>query len=291
MIELPVGRPVELPGRGVTRVLEASGPAGAPTVVLIHGLSLTAEANWFGVFPVLARHFRVVALDLRGHGRGIPARPVFRLEDCADDVAALATVMRLDRFIAVGYSMGGLVAQLLWRRHRGDVAGLVLCSTSRNFLGSTADWLTALAWSAMRPLAEVSPVWHLLGAQGVGDNLVGHIENDALRRWVHAEMGRTSLATVAAAVEVGSRFSSHDWIGQVDVPTTVLVTTLDRIVHPVRQRKLAAAIPGAVVHEVQADHGVFLSAPAAFGQAVLEACLSVSARIPVGIRGVTDESA
>ena len=106
-------RLVELPGRGVTRVWECPGPRGAETLMLIHGVTFTAELNWGQVFAPLAPHFRVVAIDLRGHGDGISAGARFRLEDCADDIAALAQVLGIGRFIAVGYSMGGMVAQLL----------------------------------------------------------------------------------------------------------------------------------------------------------------------------------
>ena len=106
----PRTRLVELPGRGVTRVWECTGPRGAETLMLIHGVTFTAELNWGKIFAPLSRHFRVVAIDLRGHGDGISVGSRFRLEDCADDVAALAQVLGIGRFIAVGYSMGGMVA-------------------------------------------------------------------------------------------------------------------------------------------------------------------------------------
>jgi len=63
----------------------------------------------------------------------------------ADDVAALADVPAVDSFIAVGYSMGGMVAQLVYRRHSPMTSGLVLCATARNVLGSSAEKLAALA--------------------------------------------------------------------------------------------------------------------------------------------------
>ena len=53
------------------------------------------------------------------------------------------------------------------------------------------------------------------------------------------------------AAEALTRFSSHDWIGDVSVPTSVVVTTLDELVPVVRQRKLAASIPGAEIFEVE----------------------------------------
>ena len=98
----PRTRLVELPGRGVTRVWECPGPPGAPTLMLIHGVTFTAELNWGRVFAPLAPHFRVVASDLRGHGDGIRTGARFRLEDCADDIAALAQVLGVGRFVAVG---------------------------------------------------------------------------------------------------------------------------------------------------------------------------------------------
>src|ERR1700691_4701922 len=91
--------------------------------MLIHGVTVTAELNWGKVFAPLARHFRVVAADLRGHGDGIRLRSAFRLEDCADDFAALAAALDIPRFTAVGYSMGGMVAQLLYKRHPSRVSG------------------------------------------------------------------------------------------------------------------------------------------------------------------------
>ena len=75
----------------------------------------------------------MVALDHRGHGRGIRSRRPFHLEDCADDVAALTRELRLGPVTAVGYSMGGPIAQLLWRRHPEVVDGLVLCATAARF--------------------------------------------------------------------------------------------------------------------------------------------------------------
>jgi 3-oxoadipate enol-lactonase len=269
----PVTRLVELPGRGVTRMWECAGPPGGETLMLIHGLACTAELNWGKVFAPLAAHFRVVAADLRGHGDGIRAGSRFRLEDCADDVAALAAVLGTGKFTAVGYSMGGMVAQLVYRRHASLLSGLVLCSTAGN-VGSLAQELAAFALPAAAGL-RWNPVLQLVSAEVLGSALLGPIEDQAAASWARAQLGRTTLVSAVSAIQAVCQFSSDGWISQVDIPTAVVVTTRDRIVPAGRQLALARAIPGASVHEVDADHAVCITAPQVFARTLLEACWSV----------------
>ncbi|MBO0728737.1 MAG: alpha/beta hydrolase, partial [Acidimicrobiaceae bacterium] len=134
---LPRGRFVEVPARGRVWVWDhpcqpKSGEAAepSPTVLLLHGWTSTAALNWFRCFGPLSREFRVVAPDQRGHGRGIRSWRPFRLEDCADDMAALVRALGTGPVILAGYSMGGPIAQLVWRRHPDVVRGMVLCATS-----------------------------------------------------------------------------------------------------------------------------------------------------------------
>ena len=87
--------------------------------------------------------------------------------------------------------------------------------------------------------------------------------------------GDTSMATVAAAVTSVGKFTSHNWIGDVDVPVAVLVTTRDSVVPTSRQMKLAHAIPHATVINVEGDHGVFVATPRLFADKILEACRAV----------------
>ncbi|MEN3316482.1 MAG: hypothetical protein V7605_2716, partial [Acidimicrobiaceae bacterium] len=117
--ELPPGHTVDLPGRGPAFIREAGGPPGAPTVMLLHGLTASTDLNWFESFSALAAWFRVIAVDHRGYGRGLPAAAGggFSLEDCADEAVAVADALGVRSFVPVGYSLGGAVAQLVWRRH------------------------------------------------------------------------------------------------------------------------------------------------------------------------------
>ena len=271
----PVTRMVELPGRGVTRVWECAGPRGAGTLMLIHGVACTAELNWGKVLAPLGCHFRVIAADLRGHGDGISTGLRFRLEDCADDIAALAQALDIRSFVAVGYSMGGIIAQLLYRRHRTLVSGLVLCATAGNVLGSPAEKLAALTLPAAAAAMWWNPVLRLASAEVLGMALLGPVDDPATADWARAQLRRTRLAAAVSAVQAVCEFTSDGWIGQVDVPTAVVVTGRDRIVPASRQLKLAHAVPGASVHEVDADHAVCITAPEVFAPVLLQACWSV----------------
>ncbi|MCU1449997.1 MAG: putative hydrolase [Acidimicrobiales bacterium] len=245
-------------------------------VVLLHGLGATADLNWFPSFDALGRHFRVLALDHRGHGRGIRVGARFRLADCADDAAALADVMGVDRFIAAGYSMGGPIAQLTWYRHRERVAGLVLCATSRNFRGGPGERVAFGLLPGLAAAAGVAP--SAVRQQLMRRFVSASLDDPPARQWAMRELRRSDPATLAAAAAALGRFSSHEWIGDVDVPTAVVLTTRDQAVPPHRQQKLAEAIPGATVHPVDGDHLVCAMGAHRFVPVLVRACLEVAER-------------
>jgi pimeloyl-ACP methyl ester carboxylesterase len=276
-VSRPPGRTVDVPGRGSTFVYEMEGPPDAPVLFLVHGLVASAQLNWFPAFPVLADRYRVVATDVRGHGRGFPAGNRFRLADCADDMVAVADALGIERFIPVGYSLGGPIAQLVWHRHRERVEGLVLAATSRNFGGT----LRERTWYRMVPgiVAGVRLIGRVRGG-GREPEDVELGEDALLSRWAVEELRRVSPTVALQAMSTMGRFSSHDWIGDIDVPTAVVVTTKDRFIAPTRQMKLANAIPGATMHPVHAGHAACVLAYRRFVPALVEACQSVVDRLP-----------
>jgi 3-oxoadipate enol-lactonase len=271
-----VVRTVQTRDRGRITVWDTAGPAGAPTLVLLHGVTLDAEVNFGCAVPALSRHYRVLAFDLRGHGAGPAVRAPYRLEDCADDVAAVVRALQVGPVVPVGYSMGGMVAQAFWQRHRELTAGLVLCATARNVSGSFLEQLTAMTMPfVVGAVGWIPPVFpmraDLVGAQLLGDGL-----DPRVRRAVLAQMQRMPLVTALAAMQAVCHFSSHRWIGDVDVPAAVLVTRHDQVVPPSRQMRLARALPSAAVVEIDGGHDVFLATPRAFAHALTDACLAAS---------------
>jgi 3-oxoadipate enol-lactonase len=84
------------------------GPEDAPVVVLIHAIG-TSLQMWAPQVPVFSRDFRVVSVDLRGHGRSpVPPGP-YRMADLADDVVTLLDQLGIERASVCGLSLGGMV--------------------------------------------------------------------------------------------------------------------------------------------------------------------------------------
>lgn len=279
---LPPGRIVNVEGRGEMLVREIEGGGGgahAPTIVLAHGWTLSADLNWFsGVYGVAGRYGRVVAPDLRGHGRGLRSEEVFTLERAADDLAALIRHLGAGPAVVVGYSMGGSVAVLCAERHPDCVAGLVLAATALQW--RTSVW-ERVVWSA---LAAAEWAFRLPTPKAVANRYLRH----AVARspdlapycgWVKAEMRRGDPVDIGAAGRSLSTMDARELAPRIRVPTAVVVTAHDRLIRGHRQRQLAEAIPGAALVELDAAHNGWLVRPELFSAAIDGALRLVTDRL------------
>lgn len=249
---LPPGRVINLPGRGEVFVRDSGGAPADPAVLLLHGWTASADLNFFAAYACLAESYRVIALDLRGHGRGMRSTEPFSLEDCADDAAALLGQLEADNVIVVGYSMGGPVGLLLARRHPGRVKALVMQATALEWNRTTRERM----------------VWRLLSVLELGLRLgtgAGFVERvlrqaieeapelDVYRPWLAAEFRRGLARELADAGRALSRYDARPWAGQLGLPAATLITTRDQLVRPSKQRELAEALRAHVI-DVDADH-------------------------------------
>jgi 3-oxoadipate enol-lactonase len=273
--DLPPGAAMELPGRGTTFVRSIAGPPGAPTVLLLHGWTATADLNWFRCYEPLGERYRVVALDHRGHGRGLRSRKAFRLEDCADDALAVCDVLGIERVIPVGYSMGGPIAQLIWRRHAERVRGLVLCATAPYFSRSRGERLGFLGLSGLATLARLTPSQ---ARQWLTDQVYLQRKSDQWEPWAIQEASMHDWKTVLQAGSAIGAFSSRDWLGEIDVPTSVVITMGDTVVPVRRQVRLFEGIHRAEAFRVDSDHDGVVSRYQRFVPMLLRACDSVIER-------------
>jgi 3-oxoadipate enol-lactonase len=233
---IPHGRVIELSNRGSTYVVDSGPTAGGPTFVLLHSLACTGLLTWYPSLEMMRRFGRVVVFDQRWHGSGI-ASPRFQLEDCADDVAALADELGIETFIPVGFSMGSLVAQQVWRRHRERVDALVLCAAAATFGRATHERLATGVFASLLEAFGPQP--------GRPDparlSVVGDIVmNDRL--WALGQFRATSYGAMMLALAEITRFDSTRWIADIDVPTSVLIPLRDWVIPPQHQRWVAEQI-------------------------------------------------
>jgi pimeloyl-ACP methyl ester carboxylesterase len=199
-------------------------------------------------------------MDVRGHGRGIFSEQRFTLEAAADDAAALLDHLGVGPAIVVGYSMGGSIGLLMWRRHPGSVAGLVLQSTA-------LQWRSALGERVLR--SSMAGLEYVLRI-GVPRTLTERYLRSAAEAnpdllpvlaWLKAEALRSSPSDLAEAGRGLIAFDARSYASCVDVPTAVIVSRRDRLIRAARQRELADAIPGAHAIEIDVAHNGWLVQP------------------------------
>jgi 3-oxoadipate enol-lactonase len=269
----PPGQVIDLPERGGAFVRDSGGEGAV--VLLLHGWGVTADLNWFPAYRALAERYRVISFDHAGHGRGVqPPDGIVRLSQLADDAVAVLDARGVERATLAGYSMGGAVAQLAWRRHPERVAGLVLASTSRHFQGGP---ISDLWYRSYTPLAHVAH-----RASGPAHALVRRrvdrrVRGDDRAEWMRSELQQARPAALLSAMRSIGRFRSTEWIQEVDVPTAVVVTARDRTVPTRKQRGLAQAIDQALTLEVDGPHDAIVTRAEEYLPRLLEAVAHATA--------------
>ena len=271
-VPLPRGEVVHVPGRGEYFVRDSRG--SGPVVLLLHGWTATADLNWFRQYDALAAAgFRVLALDHRGHGRGLRTYADFRLTDCADDAIAVVEHLGAGPVLAAGYSMGGPIALLAARRPPDTVRGVVLCATSSNWRSPRIRLLWwSMAWFRLWLGLAPYEVWR------GGLRLLG-LPDSATTTWIAAELVRGSARDIAEAGRELGRFDARPWLRDITLPAAVVVTTADRSVPPRWQRALAAGL-AAPTFDSPGDHFAAAEEPERFNAALLSALAHVAAGEP-----------
>jgi pimeloyl-ACP methyl ester carboxylesterase len=125
------------------QVLTPDAVPRPPTVVLLHGLASDTMASWYFTlaYPLVEMGFRVLLLDLRGHGRSERPAHGYALDDFVDDLGALlASHGGPGPHLLFGNSFGGTIAYAYAARHPDRVAGIVAVESSP----PTAAWFARL---------------------------------------------------------------------------------------------------------------------------------------------------
>jgi pimeloyl-ACP methyl ester carboxylesterase len=211
-VERPVAEATAAPQGGRATVASADGVPiaytaqgqGDPALVFIHG-GFCDATFWSEQVDVFARDYRIVTLDLAGHGASGSERPAWTMEAYGHDVKAVVEELALERLVLIGHSMGGPVslaaAQLMPER----VAGIIAVDTLQNM---DFEW-DEEAWQARMDAFRED----LAGAcQGMVQN---SFREDADPQLVATVLAKLCDEPPAAGTALLEMFSFYDMAAQV----------------------------------------------------------------------------
>jgi 3-oxoadipate enol-lactonase len=241
---------------------ELTGPPQAPVVVLSHSLGADL-AMWDPQQKALARSFRVLRYDTRGHGGTALAAEPWTLAMLASDVVGLLDALGLARVHFCGLSMGGLVGMWLGAHAASRVDRLVLCSTGAR-IGTAESWNARI--------------------EGVRQGGMRSISSSVLERWFTQEFRRAAPEVVAGVRRVIETTPAQGYaaccaairdaderadLAAIRAPTLVISGRHDPATPPAEGQAVANAVPGARYVELPAAHLSNIEAAAAFNTELL----------------------
>lgn len=239
---------------------------GTP-VLFVHGFPHD-RTLWASQVHGLAGQARCIAPDLRGFGESTPSPP-FGMDRYADDLASLLDLLRVDRAVIAGLSMGGYVAFAFWRRHRRRVRALILANTRAGADTDEArDRRRRLVGLALEHGSSAVAEAMLPGMLGKTSRRKG----PELANAVHRMISAAPVAGVVGALEaMMDRLDSTATLATIDVPALVVAGEEDTLIPAEESRAMHNAIRGSTLEVIHgAGHLSNLERPAAFNHVVSE---------------------
>lgn len=247
---------------------DLTGPAGAPVVCFTHSLASDSGMWAEQMAPVLAAGFRILRLDMRGHGGSEPgtASP-YSMAGLADDVAAALDLLKLDRVHFVGLSIGGMIGQAFAIRHGGRLRSLMLCDTMpQTPPGAAGAWGPRM--DTVRKAGSLAPL---------ADPTMQRWFTDAFKpanpgRWqeIHATVAATPPAGYLGCAAAILDFDFTGALPSVKTPTLVVCGAHDEGTPPAGNKRIAELIPGGRYEEIaDARHFPNVERTAAFNRILL----------------------
>jgi len=214
------------------------GPEDAPVVVLANSLGTTLRM-WDPQAPELARRFRLLRYDHRGHG-GSPVVPgPYTVDDLGADLLALLDGLGIERVSLCGLSLGGMVGMWLGASAPERVDRLVLCCTSAHLPPASlwADRAATVRAGGTAAVAEIAAGrWFTPAFRARRPDVVERTLDEL--RGIDAE-GYAGCAEAIGALDL------RPVLGAVRAPTLVIAGADDPATPPVHAEAISDAIPGA----------------------------------------------
>ena len=213
-----------------------------PPVVLTHSFLCSGEM-WRAQVPRLAETNRVINVDLRGHGNSSASATPFELYDLVDDVVAVLDSLDTDRAVWAGLSVGGMLSLRAALMVPERVAGLLLIDTH----AGVEEPIRRIKYRVMTVIARrfgLGPALPAISRMMFGAT-TRRQNPDLVGEWE----GKFRAADVPSMLEYAECLLRRDSIlsrlGEILVPTLVIVGNEDTSLPPKYSEEIAAGIPGA----------------------------------------------
>ncbi|MCK0090127.1 alpha/beta hydrolase [Rhodococcus sp. HNM0563] len=265
---------------GTPIVYRTFGPESARPLVLLHGWAQSSRCWGEEVLGDLARNFRVIALDLRGHGySGAPREGYDNSENWAADVHAVLEAENADDAVLLGWSYGGLViCDYLTKYGSAKVSGVVLVGAITSIGRGERGGKVGAAMRAAIPAAMSEKPREAIAALGsFGNALTGPPQGKGV---VSQALFGASLSTAphVRAALFDRSVSNDDLLRSLEIPVLLLHGTADSVVDVSAARHAESLLPNASTSYWEGvDHGPFVEDPARFVAEVTEFVESVDA--------------
>ena len=253
-----------LAGDGCRLAVQLDGPPDAPVLVLSSSLG-TGAGMWEPNVAALARRFRVLRLDTRGHGASDAPDGEYTLARLGADVLDVLDAQRVERAHFCGVSLGGMIGQWLGAHAPGRVERLVLASTA-SFMGPPSGWDERIA--TVRRDGMGALVDALLGRWLTPAFRAAPPEEEARLRAMVLATNPVGYAGCCAAIR---DMDLRADVARITAPTLLITGTAD----PATPPAAADAIAGAMrvrprIVALEAAHLASVEQPRAFERAVVE---------------------
>jgi 3-oxoadipate enol-lactonase/4-carboxymuconolactone decarboxylase len=220
---------------GINVHVRIDGPPGGTPVVMLHSLGTTG-AIWDAQAAALARSFRVIRPDLRGHGLTACTPGPYSMEQLADDVAALLDGLGIHQTHVAGISIGGMIAQAFAAKFAGRAASLILVDTAMK-IPPPDSWMARAATVRSEGFA---PLADAVMSRWVTPGFAATPEAEGLR----AQLMRTPVEGYAGAAEAIAAADLSGSTAGLKVPALILVGEHDAATPVTDARALHEAIAG-----------------------------------------------
>lgn len=227
---------------GTDLFVTTAGDATRPALILNHSLA-TSHDMWGPQIALFARHFHVIAFDMRGHGASAAPEGAYSLDQLADDVVALADHLGLATFNFLGLSIGGLIGQSLALRHGGRLKKLILSSTFTGPVNADGKkgWDERIATATAQGMAsQIEPTmarWLSAAFQKSAPHTA---------QWIRDQIAATPVAGFAGcAAAIRDMTLEPARLGAIKAPTLVIAGELDPGATPAAGQRIVEAVPGA----------------------------------------------